>query len=191
VRCKATNAKPLTGYKGASVLEITDDFDGNTYRAVYIVKFHEIVYILHAFQKKSKKGIATPTNHIQLIEQRLKKRRNTMTNITHDNDDEFVTTTHPFEGLKNGEERLAKAQLARQINALIKERRLKQKPASELLGVTQPEISQIANGRLSGFSFDRLYRCLHALDMDVEITIKKHVPVGNETAGIHVSSLQV
>ena len=70
---KATNAKPLTGFKGVSVLEITDDFDGNTYRAVYTVKFQEVVYILHAFQKKSKKGIATPKNHIQLIEQRLKK----------------------------------------------------------------------------------------------------------------------
>ncbi len=113
-----------------------------------------------------------------------------MTNTTH-HDDEFITTAHPFEGLANGEERLAKAQLARQINALIKERGLKQKAASELLSVTQPEVSQIANGRLSGFSFDRLYRCLHALDMDVEITVKKHISVGNDTAGIHVSSLGI
>ena len=112
-----------------------------------------------------------------------------MTNTTHNNKDEFVTTAHPFEGLANGEERLAKAQLARQINSLIQERGLKQKGAAELLGVTQPEVSQIANGRLSGFSFDRLYRCLHALDMDVEITVRKHIPVGNEAAGIHVSSL--
>ncbi len=111
-----------------------------------------------------------------------------MTNTTHNKEDDFVTAAHPFEGLANGEERLAKAQLARQINALIKERGLKQNAASELLGVTQPEISQIANGRLSGFSFDRLYRCLYALDMDVEITIKKHIPVGNDTAGIHVSN---
>jgi predicted XRE-type DNA-binding protein len=39
------------------------------------------------------------------------------------------------------------------------------------LGITQPEVSKIANGRLSGFSFDRLYRCLHALDMDIEVTV--------------------
>ncbi len=70
---KAQKAKPLTGFKGASVLEISDDFDSDTYRAVYTVKFKEVVYILHAFQKKSKKGIATPKSHIQLIEQRLKK----------------------------------------------------------------------------------------------------------------------
>lgn len=70
---KADNAKPLFGFKGASVLEITDDYDGDTYRAVYTVKFQGVVYVLHAFQKKSKKGIATPKSHIQLIEQRLKK----------------------------------------------------------------------------------------------------------------------
>jgi predicted XRE-type DNA-binding protein len=111
-----------------------------------------------------------------------------MTN-TISNEDAVITTAHPFEGLSNGEERLAKAKLARQINALIKERSLKQMAASELLGITQPEISQLSNGRLSGFTFDRLYRCLCALDMDVEITVKKHIPIGNEAAGIHVSNL--
>lgn len=168
-----------------------------------------------------------------------------MTNTKND-ENTVVITAHPFEGLANGAERLAKAQLARQINSLIfdqalqtgkdteyeqiqtyngkfipnnklnpcfyrsfyfpfaknahnlykvpnhsliKERGLKQKAASELLGVTQPEGSQIANVRLSGFSFDRLYRCLHALDMDIEITVKKHVPVGGDIAGMHVSNL--
>jgi len=109
-----------------------------------------------------------------------------ITTKSHD-DDEVVITAHPFEGLANGEERQAKAQLAHQINTLITERGLTQNLAAELLGITQPEVSKIANGRLSGFSFDRLYRCLHALDMDIEVTVKKHVPTGNETAGIHVS----
>lgn len=72
---KANNAKPLTGFKGASVLEITDNYDSDTYRAVYTVKFQDAIYVLHAFQKKSKKGIATPKSHIQLIEQRLNKAR--------------------------------------------------------------------------------------------------------------------
>jgi len=72
---KSNNAKPLTGFKGASVLEITDNYDSDTYRAVYTVKYEGIVYVLHAFQKKSKKGIATPKSDIQLIEQRLKKAR--------------------------------------------------------------------------------------------------------------------
>ena len=109
-----------------------------------------------------------------------------MTN-TERNEDAVVITSHPFKGLVNGEERFAKAQLAQQINSLITERGLTQKTAAELLSIAQPEVSQIANGRLSGFSFDRLYRCLHALDMDVEITVKKHVSIDNDTAGIHVS----
>ena len=72
---KAINTKPLTSFKGASVLEITDNYDTDTFRAVYTVQFQNAIYVLHAFQKKSKKGISTPKNHIQLIEQRLKKVR--------------------------------------------------------------------------------------------------------------------
>ena len=53
-------AKALKGFGGRSVLEIVDDEDGDTYRGVYTVKFAGVVYVLHAFQKKAKKGIATP-----------------------------------------------------------------------------------------------------------------------------------
>ncbi|MEI6144967.1 MAG: type II toxin-antitoxin system RelE/ParE family toxin [Methylococcales bacterium] len=67
------NTKPLAGFHGASVLEIRDNHLGDTYRAIYTVKFNEVVYVLHAFQKKSKKGIETPKHEIDLIEQRLKK----------------------------------------------------------------------------------------------------------------------
>jgi phage-related protein len=70
---KHPDAKPLKGFKGSGVLEIVEDFDGDTYRAVYTVKFEGIVYVLHAFQKKSKRGIATPKKDIELIETRLKR----------------------------------------------------------------------------------------------------------------------
>lgn len=73
-----------------------------------------------------------------------------MTN-TKSNEDAIVVTSHPFEGLDNGEERLAKVQLAQQINVRITERGLTQNAASRLLGISQPDVSQIANGRLSGF----------------------------------------
>ena len=69
---KHSNSKPLKGFKGAGVLEIVDNFDGDTYRTVYTVKLAGIVYVLHAFQKKSKKGIATPPKDIELIKKRLK-----------------------------------------------------------------------------------------------------------------------
>lgn len=69
---KPTSAKPLGGFGGASVLEIADDFQTDTYRAVYTVKFAAAVYVLHAFQKKSKNGISTPKAEIDLIKSRLK-----------------------------------------------------------------------------------------------------------------------
>ncbi|TIM05826.1 type II toxin-antitoxin system RelE/ParE family toxin [Mesorhizobium sp.] len=70
---KAINVVPLVGFKGAGVLEVISDFDTNTYRAVYTVRFHETVYVLHAFQKKSVKGIATPRREMDLVRSRLKE----------------------------------------------------------------------------------------------------------------------
>ena len=72
---KAPYAKPLKGLGDAGVLEIVDDFDGNTFRAVYTVRFAKAVYVLHAFQKKSKRGITTPKTELELIDQRLKRAR--------------------------------------------------------------------------------------------------------------------
>jgi phage-related protein len=66
------SAKPLKGFGGASVLEIIDDHQGDTYRAVYTVKFERAIYVLHAFQKKSKKGIKTQPEDMELIRRRLK-----------------------------------------------------------------------------------------------------------------------
>jgi phage-related protein len=64
------NAKPLKGI-APGVLEIVSDFRGDTFRAVYTVRFASAVYVLHVFQKKSKRGIATPQREIELVKQRL------------------------------------------------------------------------------------------------------------------------
>lgn len=69
---KAINVVPLVGFKGAGVLEIFSDFDGDTFRAVYTVRFPETVYVLHAFKKKSKSGIATPRKEMELVRSRLR-----------------------------------------------------------------------------------------------------------------------
>src|SRR6266478_2205003 len=63
--------KALNGFKGRSVLEIIAASDTDTYRAVYTVHFYNAIYVLHAFQKKSKKGIATPKKELDLIQERL------------------------------------------------------------------------------------------------------------------------
>jgi phage-related protein len=72
---KAPYAKPLRGFGGGGVLEIVEDFDGGTFRAVYTVRFAKAVYVLHAFQKKSKRGIATPKTELELVGRRLRRAR--------------------------------------------------------------------------------------------------------------------
>ncbi|WP_245430872.1 type II toxin-antitoxin system RelE/ParE family toxin [Rhodoplanes roseus] len=65
-------AKALKGFGGRTVLELIEDFDTDTYRAVYTVRFSGVVYVLHAFQKKAKTGVATPLHEIDLIRSRLR-----------------------------------------------------------------------------------------------------------------------
>lgn len=69
---KHLQAKPLKGFGSACVLEVVEDDDGNTYRAVYTIRFDNGVYVLHCFQKKSKKGIKTSKQDVDLIDARLK-----------------------------------------------------------------------------------------------------------------------
>jgi phage-related protein len=68
----STMTKTLGGFGGATVVEVKESHDGNAYRAVYTVRYADAVYVLHAFQKKSKKGIATPKAELDLIEKRLR-----------------------------------------------------------------------------------------------------------------------
>ena len=69
---EAPHVKALKGFGGRGVLEAVEDHDGDTYRAVYTVKYATAVYALHAFQKKSRSGIATPKHELNLIAARLK-----------------------------------------------------------------------------------------------------------------------
>ena len=66
------DAKVLKGFGGAGVLELVEDHRGDTYRAVYTVRFATRIYVLHVFQKKSKRGIKTPQSDIDLIKRRLR-----------------------------------------------------------------------------------------------------------------------
>jgi phage-related protein len=69
---KHDQTKPLKGFGSAGVLEVVEDYYGDTYRAVYTVKLANAVYVLHCFQKKSSHGIATPKPDLDLIRERLK-----------------------------------------------------------------------------------------------------------------------
>lgn len=70
---KHADAKPLRGFGGAGILEIVADYAGGTYRAVYTLRLAGRIYVLHVFQKKSKTGIKTPKQEIELIRTRLRR----------------------------------------------------------------------------------------------------------------------
>jgi phage-related protein len=66
------SAKPMKGFARAGVVEIVDDYSTDTYRAIYTVQFAGVIYVLHAFQKKSKKGVKTSGRDLDLIRRRLR-----------------------------------------------------------------------------------------------------------------------
>ncbi len=68
-------AKPFHLQGETGVIEIVEDYDGDTYRAVYTIKYKDAIYVIHCFQKKSTQGIKTPQHHVDLIKERLAKLR--------------------------------------------------------------------------------------------------------------------
>lgn len=73
VGSRHVHAKPLKGFGGSGVREVIQDHDGDTFRAVYAVRFADVVYVLHVFQKKSTQGIATSKHDLALIRARLRR----------------------------------------------------------------------------------------------------------------------
>jgi predicted XRE-type DNA-binding protein len=87
--------------------------------------------------------------------------------------------------LPDADERLAKAELARVIRQTLAARNLTQQAAAAVMGLTQPEVSDLVRGRLARFGMERLERCLNRLDMDIRIQVVPK-PVGKARAGITV-----
>lgn len=87
--------------------------------------------------------------------------------------------------LPDPEERLAKAELARVIRKLLRERELTQAQAAQILGLKQPDVSDLIRGKLARFSMDRLERILNALDMEIRIQVGPR-PAGKAKAGVSV-----
>ncbi|MHA1597259.1 MAG: helix-turn-helix domain-containing protein [Alphaproteobacteria bacterium] len=88
-------------------------------------------------------------------------------------------------GLPGAEDLHAKAEITRQIYTIIKEGKLTQKAAAKRLGIAQPDVSNLMNGRFTGFSTERLFHLLNALDRDVEIIIRRK-PAKQKTARVKV-----
>jgi predicted XRE-type DNA-binding protein/phage-related protein len=188
------SAKPWKR-EGSRVLEFVESHDGNAFRAAFRVRFKEVAYVLHAFQKKSHKGISTARADVEFVTRRADRRaegltRHDMTRrsgegrdkIARGNDNLFVDL-----GFADADERQTKLRLALAINQLVGERGLTQARSAKLLGINQPKISTLANYKLDGFSVERLMTFLNALDRDVEIVIKKK-PKSRNAAKIIVTA---
>ena len=89
-------------------------------------------------------------------------------------------------GVPSADEHLVKAQLVYKIDAIMKQRRLKQAEAANLLGIKQPDVSKLMNGRHSGFSAERLFRFLNALDEDIQIIVRRKPSRARRRAKISV-----
>jgi predicted XRE-type DNA-binding protein len=100
----------------------------------------------------------------------------------------MVSSGNVFEDLEleNPEECLAKAELARQINNLIKQKGFTQKEAAQMLGVTQPKISSLSKGRVAGFSLEKLFRFLNILGHNITIQVSQ-TKVKNDKARVSVT----
>ena len=175
--------RTLTGFGNANIIELVVDHKGDTFRTVYTMRFIEIIVVLHAFQKKSKRGICTPKPDIDLIRSRLKmaetiykelKKKEAKMTKNKEKDHE-VTTNNIFAALdrETSDELLARAQLLDQVSSLIKRSGLSQKEVAKKLGITQPKVSMLVGGRLSAFSTDILLHYLSILGCEVQIRVKK------------------
>jgi predicted XRE-type DNA-binding protein len=177
----------LKGFGGRRVLEIVDDFDGDSYRVIYTVKFSRSS-MLHAFQKKSKRALppklrgrvdwdSSQASRAALQDQLSQgsrhvsgKRKKQTIAVERGSGNVFADL-----GFDRPEEELLKAQLVREIRDILKRRRLTQLQAAELLGLKQPDVSALVTGRVHKFSLERLLRCVRRLDRDVAIVIR---PIG-------------
>jgi predicted XRE-type DNA-binding protein len=133
--------------------------------------------VLHAFQKKSKHGIATQRPELELIETVAQVGTRGLRAMVKKQEVELPVTPssgNVFEdlGFPEPEEELTKAQLASHIRQVIKRRRLTHVAAATLMGIDQPKVSALLNGRLANFSSDRLMRLLTALGQDIEIVVR-------------------
>jgi phage-related protein/predicted XRE-type DNA-binding protein len=157
---KAANAKPLKGFGDAGVLEVIKDRRGDTYRAVYTVRFASAVYVLHCFQKKSARGGRVPRLNRELIERRLRDAARIEGERMIKKGRGYVEVADIFEalGLEDAAELRARTLLGVEVIAAR-------------LSITQPQVSELKRGKFDRFSSDRLIALLGALGCDVEVRV--------------------
>jgi predicted XRE-type DNA-binding protein len=174
---KHRDAKVLSWFGGAGVVEVVKDYRGDTFRAVYTfaVRWGGIGASHLPEEVEDRKGNPAPGNRVDQA---------TTAPGGRDCEGDEAMSKKGYEtgsrnvfrdiGVPNAEEHLVKAQLVFKIDVIMKERRLKQVEAARLFGIRQPDVSKMLSGEFRQFSVERLLRFLVALDQDVEIVVKPH-----------------
>ena len=184
---KDRRAKALAGFGSAGVMEVVESDSDGTYRAVYTVRFANAVYVLHCFQKKSRSGIATPKVDMNLIRERLKlAEAHAKGNSMEEQVIEGTGNVYTDLGIPDSETMLVKAHLATAIADSIASQKLTQSQAAEILGMTQPKLSNLLNGRFRGISEAKMMECLTRLGRDVRIVIGQKQPRRKKPGRIEV-----
>jgi predicted XRE-type DNA-binding protein len=167
-------------------MEIAVHDASGAFRTVYTVSIGDSIYVIHAFQKKAKAGIATPKSEMDLIRQRLKLLRIEVKMPKRKAFEQEPSTGDVFAdlGMANASEHVIKAGLVARIDRIIRKRKLTQAGAAELMGIDQPKVSAMLAGQFRGYSVERLMRFLVALGHDVEIVVK---PKKRGTAELRVT----
>lgn len=194
---KHPGAKPLKGFGGAGIVEVVDDYDGDTYRVVYTIRFEGVVYALHAFQKKATQGIQTSQRDIELVRARLKRAQahdeeTGGTGIVSTVEDTSIITIGSGNvfmdlGVTDPADALTKAELVHKISSILKHRHLTHTMAADLLGIDQPTVSALLYGRLVGFTIEHLLLFLITLDRAIDIVVKPK-PASRARATVRVVS---
>jgi predicted XRE-type DNA-binding protein len=143
-----------------------------------------LIYVLHAFQKKSKKDVATPKQTIELVKSRLRGRQRGLPGTQGRGTQAMTTRRRKVEvgsgdifadlGLPDAANMLLKSTIAIELHRLIKQRTLTQSAAAKLIGISQGDLSKVHRGQFRGYSEAKLMRMLTAFDQDVEITTRPH-----------------
>jgi phage-related protein/predicted XRE-type DNA-binding protein len=169
---KADIAKPFKGVDGG-VFEIALKHRGNAYRTIYAVQIGNDLWVIDAFQKKSKSGIKTPQMDVDRIKERLKRLKEAFTMSK--SDFELVRGSgkvfRDF-GKSNADLEQARAILAAKIVSVLDSRGLSGRAAEKLTGVSHTDLSRIRNAKLDRFTLDRMITILGKLDQEAEVSIE-------------------
>ena len=152
---------------------------GGTYRAVYTVKFAEAVFVLHCFQKKSKRGVATPKEDMDIVHARLrvaeafaKELRNEKRLIDGIEVQRGSGNVYADLGLADAEKLKIKTGLVIEIRKSMRKLGLTQQEAAKRMGITQPKVSDMMRGDFANLSDRKLMDCLTRLGYDIEISVR-------------------